>query len=470
MKNITAEKIALVCNGELHTGKDYDEKREASCVVIDSRLIEKDGVFVATKGARVNGHDYIPEVMKKGALCAVCEETPESDEYTYVLVEDSFAALKAIAKYYRSCLDVKIVGIIGSVGKTSTKELVASVLSGKFNTLKTEGNFNNEVGVPLTICRIRDEHEAAVVEMGISDFGEMARLGDIVRPDAVVMTNIGPCHLEKLIDLDGVLRAKTVVFDYMKDDSVLILNNQDAKLSSVRKSGNKKIIYYGKGSSIYADNTVSHGLAGTEFVLNLYGYSGKARVNLPGEHMVINSLAAAAIAYEWGLSPEQIIAGIGRAEGLKGRCNIIENKDYVVVDDCYNANPKSMKASIDMMSYAKGRKVAILGDMFELGEEEKELHSQIGRYAVNKGIDLLLCVGKLSENMYAAAMAEAEKIKEANAKAPRAGDEIRIEYFEDKKDLTDRLTGSRSLLNKGDTILIKASHGMGFDEIVDILA
>lgn len=459
MKNLTLNIIARVTGGQLHIGKGYEESKEATCVVIDSRLIEEGGVFVATKGARVDGHDFIPQVMKEGALCAICECRPESEDYSYILVEDSFAALKAIAKFYRSCLDIKIVGIIGSVGKTSTKELVASVIGEKYNTLKTIGNFNNEVGVPLTICRIRDEHEAAVVEMGISDFGEMSRLADIVRPDAVVMTNIGPCHLEKLIDLDGVLKAKTEVFEYMDDDSVLVLNCQDAKLSTVKKSGNKKIVYYGAGSDVYADDVHSHGLAGTEFALNIHGMKAQVRVNLPGEHMVINSLAAAAIGYEWGLSVREIATGIAAAQGLKGRCNIIENDKYVIVDDCYNANPKSMKAALDMLGDATGRKVAILGDMFELGEDENALHAEVGSYAVESGIDLLICIGSLSKYMYEAAD---EKKKELTCD----GEAL---YFETKKDLLDSLESGRSIIRNGDTILIKASHGMSFEEIVNIL-
>lgn len=459
MKNLTLENIARVTGGQLHIGKNYEESKEATCVVIDSRLIEEGGIFVATKGAKVDGHDFIPQVMEKGALCAICECKPESDDYSYILVDDSFAALKSVAKFYRSVLDIKIVGIIGSVGKTSTKELVASVIGTKKNVLKTSGNFNNEVGVPLTICRIRDEHEVAVVEMGISDFGEMSRLADIVRPDAVVMTNIGPCHLEKLIDLDGVLKAKTEVFDYMADDSILVLNRQDAKLSTVTKSGNKRIVFYGDGSDVYADKVKSHGLAGTEFELNLHGKKANARVNLPGEHMIINSLAAAAIGYEWGLSLEQIVDGIALAQGLKGRCNIIENEEYVIVDDCYNANPKSMKAAIDMIGDATGRKVAVLGDMFELGADENALHAEIGSYAMEQGVDLLICIGNLSKHMYDAALLKKEEI---------AGSSQAV-YCETKKDLLDNAMGSRPLFQKGDTILIKASHGMSFEEIVDYL-
>lgn len=460
MKNMTLSAIAEAVQGKLHIADAEVADREATCVVLDSRLIEGGGIFVATKGEKVDGHSFIPQVMEKGAIGVICEEAPD-DKYSYILVEDSFIALKQLAKYYRAQLDVKIVGIIGSVGKTSTKEIVSSVLSQKYNVLKTQGNFNNEVGVPLTLCRIREEHQVAVVEMGISDFGEMSRLGDIARPDAVVMTNIGPCHLENLGDLDGVLKAKTEVFQYMKDSSPVVLNKEDGKLGGTLDTANLKVIYYGSGSEYYADKINNLGLKGTAFVLNAAGESIDTQINLPGIHMVTNALAAAAIATELGMTIGEIAEGIRKAQGLSGRSNLIETKEYLLIDDCYNANPKSMRSAIDLMKDALGRKVAILGDMFELGVNEKELHSEIGEYAVDGDIDLLICVGSLSENMYSAAV---NRQKETPSK-------ISVLYYEKKEDLLNILKdNSRSMLRKDDTILIKASHGMGFAEIVEYLS
>ena len=198
MKNMTLENIAKACNGKLLGMKEMGAEQEASCVVIDSRKIENGGIFVATKGERVDGHSFIAQVAEKGALGVVCEKAPEDCEIPYILVEDSFVALKQIAEFYREQLTIPVVGITGSVGKTSTKEMIAGVLSQGFCVLKTEGNFNNEVGLPLTLLRIREEHEVAVVEMGISDFGEMHRLSKMAKPDICVMTNIGQCHLENL--------------------------------------------------------------------------------------------------------------------------------------------------------------------------------------------------------------------------------------------------------------------------------
>lgn len=460
MKNMTLSAIADAIGGKLHIGLSFDESKEATGVVIDSRLVEEGSIFVATKGAKVDGHDFIPQVMEKGALGVICEKEPEDKSYLYILVEDSFKALKEIAAYYRRQLNIKIVGIIGSVGKTSTKEIVAAALSTKYDVLKTQGNFNNEVGVPLTLLRIRDNHEIAVVEMGISDFGEMSRLGAIANPDVVIMTNIGPCHLEQLKDLDGVLKAKTEVFDYMPEDGIIILNGKDEKLRTIDKSDNRKIVYY-DSEDIFAEIIENRGLKGTSFDIHAYGEKVFANINLPGIHMVINSLAATAAGLELGLTLSDVAKGIETAEGVAGRSHLIETKDYLLIDDCYNANPKSMKSAIDLMKNALGRRIAILGDMFELGENEKELHGQVGEYAVVSGIDVLVCVGDLCKNMYDAAINIREEMDR----------NCEIIYFSKKEDLLNTLKDtSRSFIKTGDTILIKASHGMGFTEIVEMLS
>ena len=210
MKNLTLENIAKACAGKLVLPDNGETgRKEATCVVIDSRKIEQGGVFIATRVEKVDGHSFIPAVEKAGAMGVVCERAPEECGIPYILVEDSFKALKDLAEFYRKQLSIQVVGITGSVGKTSTKEMIASVLSTKFHVLKTQGNFNNEIGLPLTVLSIREEHEIAVLEMGISDFGEMHRLSKIARPDICVMTNIGQCHLENLGTRKGILKAKS---------------------------------------------------------------------------------------------------------------------------------------------------------------------------------------------------------------------------------------------------------------------
>lgn len=264
VKNLTLENIAKACGGTYYGSGDAKAK-EAAGVVIDSRRVERDFVFIATKGERVDGHSFISQVFGKGALCVVCEREPDKAEGPYILVDDSFAALKEIAAFYREQLDVKVVGITGSVGKTSTKEFIAGVLSEKYHVLKTAGNFNNEVGLPLTVLQITSGHEVAVLEMGINHFGEMHRLSKIAKPDICVITNIGQCHLEFLKSREGILAAKTEIFDYMSENGDVCVNGDDDMLQTIQEVKGRKPVTFGMGStcSVYADNIVNNGLFGS---------------------------------------------------------------------------------------------------------------------------------------------------------------------------------------------------------------
>ncbi len=458
MKNLTLENVAKAVNGKL-CNKTAALTGEVSGVVLDSRKVEKNYLFVATKGERVDGHSFINDVFDKGAMAVICEKEPKLSQANadkpYIIVEDSFQALKDVAAFYREQLSVKVVGITGSVGKTSTKEVVASVLSARYNVLKTEGNFNNEVGLPLTVLRIRDDVEVAVLEMGISDFGEMHRLSRIAKPDVCVITNIGQCHLENLGTRDGILKAKTEIFDFMKPDASICLNGDDDKLITVGEVKGKKPIFFGRSSNfaVYTTQYENKGLAGISLKVNRPGEQFDAKVPLPGEHMVNNALAAVAVATVFGLNQEEIKEGLSKVEAVGGRSHIIQKDKLTIVDDCYNANPVSMKAAIDLLTMANTRKVAILGDMFELGEREKEFHAEVGSYAVTKNIDCIICVGKLSRNMYEAALVNEESLS-------------KIYYYETKEEM---LTALPSVLNEKDTVLVKASHGMHFEEVVKIL-
>lgn len=263
MENMTLKKIVQACGGT-YTGKEEEEKAVAG-FVLDSRQVEPDFCFIATKGERVDGHSFIPDVLAKGAACVVCEYIPEGIEGNFILVKDSFQALKEIAEYYRTTLTIPIIGITGSVGKTSTKEFIAAVLSEKYNVLKTEGNFNNEVGVPLMILRIRKEHEIAVLEMGINHFGEMHRLSKIVKPDTCVMTNIGECHLEFLKSREGVLRAKSEIFDYLNEYGTVYINGDDDMLRRIERVKHKRPVTFGVGyrNDYCAEQLRNSGLSGS---------------------------------------------------------------------------------------------------------------------------------------------------------------------------------------------------------------
>lgn len=452
MKAMSLREIAAAVDGQ-YFGNIENLELQVSGVAIDSRKIEEGFLFIPIKGARVDGHTFIPQVMEKGALCTLSERPLQEASYSYILVESCEQALKDLAEHYRKALDIKVVGITGSVGKTSTKEMIASVLSQKYNVLKTAGNFNNEIGLPLTIFNIREEHEVAVLEMGISDFGEMSRLAKMARPDICVITNIGLCHLENLGDRDGILKAKTEMFDYRQPNAKIILNGDDDKLITVKEWEGCAPVYFGLSKELdaYATDIQSLSLRGTACNLHLGAQEIKVTIPIPGHHMVFNALAGALVGQELGLSLQEIKAGIESLVPVSGRNNLIETDSLLIIDDCYNANPVSMKASLDVLATADSRKVAILGDMFELGTNEKELHYEVGVHAAEKKIDLVVCIGDLSEHTAKGA----------------TGSENKVIYFQTKADFLGEV---ESWINAGDTILVKASHGMAFPEIVERLA
>ncbi len=452
MKNLTLENIAAVCGGTYH-GKDDLRTCEVNSITTDSREASEGCLFAAIAGERVDGHDYIGKAADKGAMAVLCEKEPAED-IPYILVKSTLEALQKTAAYYLEQLNIPVVGITGSVGKTSTKETIASVLAQKYRTLKTPGNFNNELGLPLTVFRLRDEDEIAVLEMGISHFGEMSLLAKIARPETCVFTNIGTAHLEYLKDRDGIFRAKTEMLEYMKPEGSIVLNGDDDKLSALKEYKGIRPVFYGFGAEndVRAENVKSLGFEGTDFRMILDGNAFDVHMPVPGRHMVMNALAAAAVGHIYGLTDEEIRAGIGAVETLKGRFHVVRTPRYLVADDCYNANPVSMKASLDILKEGRGRRVAILGDMGELGEKEKDFHREVGRHAAECGIDLLICAGPLSGNM-------AEAAREYNPSLP-------VVYETDRDSLMQKLPG---LLKDGDTILVKASHFMQFEKIVDYL-
>jgi UDP-N-acetylmuramoyl-tripeptide--D-alanyl-D-alanine ligase len=453
MKNLTLENITRICNGVYHGSADALHT-EVESIVTDSRQAQAGCLFVPIVGERVDAHKFIPQVMASGALATLSEHVLDDSDYPYILVESSLQAVKDIAEFYLQQLDIPVVGITGSVGKTSTKEVIASVLEQKYCTLKTQGNFNNELGLPLTVFRLRPEHEIAVLEMGISDFGEMSRLAKIARPDTSVITNIGTCHLENLGDRDGVLKAKTEVFNYIRPQGHIVLNGDDDKLFTVKEYNGIRPVFFGMSPEhdVYADEIVSRGLKGMSCRIHLGEESFFVDIPMPGRHMIYNALAAAAVGRIYGLTNEQIKNGIESLQPISGRFRMIETEKLLIVDDCYNANPMSMKASLDVLKESLGRRVAILGDMGELGENEIQLHREVGAHAGCCGIDVCICVGSLCKHM-------AEAAKEANP-------ELTVIYEPDKESLLADLEG---YVNKGDAILVKASHFMNFQEVVEKL-
>ena len=451
MKNMSLKEIAQAVSGQFF-GDTAKLSQEVSGVTIDSRKVEEGFLFVPIRGERVDGHSFIPSVMQAGALCTLSEQPLENADFSYILVGSCKQALKDLAEHYRKALDIKVVGISGSVGKTSTKEMIASVLSQKYNVLKTAGNFNNEIGLPLTIFNIRDCHQVAVLEMGISNFGEMHRLTKMAQPDVCVITNIGLCHLENLGDRDGILKAKTEMFDFMQKDAKIILNGDDDKLSTVKEVKGITPKFFGLSGekNAFADNIRSLSLKGIACSIHLGDESFDVVIPIPGHHMVYNALAGALVGQELGLTIDEIKSGIEALVPVAGRNNLIETDSLMIIDDCYNANPISTKASLDVLALADNRKVAVLGDMFELGENEKQLHFGVGEHAAKNNIDLIVCVGALSQNT-----ADGAKNGGAN-----------VLHFATKQDF---LAEAKTILKKGDAVLVKASNGMAFKEIVENL-
>lgn len=450
MKHFTVRQFMEACRGTWHGPSELLE-REIHGVVTDSRYVQKDDLFIAVVGERVDGHRFIPNIYAKGALCAVSQQKLSEPAGPYLLVEDTLQALKDGAEAYRKTLNIPFIGITGSVGKTSTKEMIASVLGQKYQVLKTPGNYNNEIGVPLTLFMIDQNHEAAVLEMGMNHFGEMHRLSKMVRPTHCVFTNIGVAHLEHLGSREGIFKAKSEMLDYAAPDARIFINGDDDKLNVLKD----RSVAFGQNSSlqVWADHMENLGLDGIRCRIHADGRYMDVTIPLPGTHMVYNACAGVCVGLSLGLSMEQIQKGIESLKPLNGRSNILHTPHYTLLDDCYNANPVSMCAMLDVLNYALTRKVAILGDMGELGEETKALHASVGEHLEKLRIDMIITIGELSLAIHEAA-------KKA---APHAA----CIHYERKEAF---LAEADSLLKEGDSVLIKASHYMEFEKIVAALS
>lgn len=446
MRGISVKEAAAIAGGRLINEINAD--REILSVAIDSRKVENGAMFAALRGEHVDGHDYIARAFELGAVCCLAEFAPEGVSGSAIVVADVAQAMKDLAEAYRKRFDIPIIGVAGSVGKTTAKEMIAAVLSSRYKVLKTEKNLNNELGVPLTIFRIDPEHEAAVVEMGISDFGEMRRLAKIVRPTMAVYTLIGNAHLERLYDRNGVLKAKTEMVEFIPEDGTLFLNADDDLLASYECRQKRVSFGLDPDADVRAENLSCDGLHGTS--CDIVSGERRIRAYIPayGKHMVYAALEGAAVGLKLGLTDEEIAAGIANYETVGRRASIADTGFITLVDDCYNANPDSVMCGIDSLSQSSGRKVCIFGDMLEMGENQDELHAQVGRYAADNGIALLLCVGELSKSTC------------------KAAEDIGSLHFETNEELIEELP---KLIRKGDAVLVKASHSMKFEEISEAL-
>lgn len=466
MEKITIEEILqavegkLVVEGTVNTEDNIETEYgniTFSGVSTDSRKIEKNNIFIALKGENFNGNDYILQAIKAGAALSIIDEIKFNKDdinssMSVIIVNDTRKALLSLAKFYRSKLSTKIIGITGSTGKTSTKDLTAAVLSSKFKVFKTLGNFNNEIGLPLMIFKLDNSFDAAVLEMGMSNFQEIHRLADVSRPDIALITNIGLSHIENLKTRENILKAKLEITDFFDSEKVLILNGEDELLKDV-ETIDYKILKTGTdlGFDFCAKDI---NLSESSIGFTLYEKEGNITeqftIEIPGKHNILNSILAIACGRLFGMDYAAIKEGLKNLQTTSMRLDIVRCDKFTIIDDCYNASPDSMKAALDVVSNMKGqRRIAVLGTMRELGDSSYEAHKEVGKYAKDKKIDVLLTTGEFSD-----AFKEGfEKDSTANS----------IIAFKNSNDLIEYL---KKNICEDDLVLIKASRYMKFENIV----
>jgi len=457
----TIDEILTATGGELVAGKEFARFEKIS---IDSRNITRKDLFVAVKGQNHDGHRFIEDVIKKGVNGIVIDRQKFSraikdlivNDVFCLLVKDTVRALGDLAAFHRQRFSVPIVCITGSNGKTTTKEMTALVMGQKFNTLKTLGNLNNEFGVPLTIFRMNHSHGAAVIELGMNHPGEIKRLSQICGPDLGIITNIAPAHLEGLGSIENVMSAKGELIENIKPGGVIVLNGDDTYSQRLGSIAGCKVSYFGQ--SIVADiraSDISKKNSTTVFTLELPNEKISVTINAPGQFMVSNAMAAAAIGYLSGLSAAEIKAGLEAFKPVKGRMDVIESRrGFFVIDDSYNANPGSMAAAIQTLVSLKGENKAALvaGDMLELGEDAHRLHESIGQVAVQSGVNRLFLTGRYAKD-----------VKKGAQQQGMADHEIIVGG---KMNLVKPLV---EFLAPKDWVLVKGSRGSGMEEIVRAL-
>jgi UDP-N-acetylmuramoyl-tripeptide--D-alanyl-D-alanine ligase len=456
----TVNEVLKATGGELLCG---DKPRAFEKVSIDSRDISAGDLFVAIVGEVHDGHLFANEVVEKGVGGLVvakdkANELPISDwqsrQIACVAVSDTQQALGDLAAFHRSRTEVAVVAITGSNGKTTTRQMTAEVVAQKFNTLSTIGNYNNQIGVPLTLLRLAPEHTWAVIELGTSSPGEIARLAQICMPDIGVITNIGPAHLEGLGSLDGVMREKGQLIDHLKTGGRAVLNADDRRVLKIAGRTEKAVLLYGlaKNAAIRA-NTVQAKVGGISFNLNLPRENLTVDLKVPGQFMVMNALAAAAVGHLLELSAAEIKSGLEKFKPAWGRMNIFQTANGIhIIDDTYNANPDSMQAAITTLNAlrANNRGVFVAGDMLELGARTEPLHKQVGAWAAVANIDKLMITGEFADAVAAGA---------ADARMNRK------DIFTGSRD--EILDALKNSLRPGDWVLIKGSRGARMDIIVE---
>lgn len=455
MHELTVKDIISACNGKLLYG---NEDTKISNFSKDTRTISVGDMYIGIKGENFDGNIFCKKALDLGAVGCITDGDIENlEDYkskVIIKVENSVTALQKIANYKRNLYNIPVVAITGSVGKTSTKDIVASVVSQKYNVLKTEGNLNNQIGLPLTLLQLKN-HTAVVVEMGMGNAGEISNLSKTAEPTLAVITNVGTSHIGNLGSRENILKAKLEILDGLMSDGKLIINNDNDLLHKYyEENKSDKLLPYGiedfsllKPTNIICKNDSS------SYSITINNETCEVKVPVGGKHFIYNSLSAILVGLQLDIPISDIISGIENFTLTKSRMEINHIKDNItIINDAYNASYDSMKAALEYLhGYSKERKIAVLGDMLELGEFSEQLHENVGNEVVNNNIDILITIGKEAMNIY--------------KKSIDLGfDSHNAFWFDNNSDAIKKING---ILKPNDVVLLKASHGMNFIEILN---
>ena len=456
MEALSVKDLLQATNGNLVSGNELDEINN---IAIDSRKAKLGDVFIAIIGENLDGHKFMQSALDNGCKTFIKNRSNsikfESSDINLIEVDDTTIALGDIAKYYKEKFVIPYIGVTGSVGKTTTKDMIYAAISNNFDTLKNEGNFNNHMGVPLTLFNLNKKHECAIIEMGMSNFNEIEYLANIVNPKIGVISNIGLSHIENLGSQDGILKAKLEITTNFDENNILILNGDDEYLSKVCKEDcnyNLKTFGFNSNNDVYC----------TEYIMSEDSINFKCIIDgkeeaifIPtvGKHNIYNAMAAILVGLTLGMELEDIKLGLRGFTASKMRLDIFKKDDLTIINDAYNASPDSMKAALDILGRYEKRRVAILGDMFEMGEHSEYGHRLVGESSINN-VDILITIGDMS--------------KFIGDEAKKLGlDNNNIHHFENKELAIESLN---NLINKDDVVLVKASRGMKLEQIVEYLS
>jgi len=452
MQPMTIQEIVTAVNGVWWNPQEGLPAVREICT--DSRKITPGCLFLPWVGEKFDGHNFIDAALDAGAAGCLCAKLPQDirkDKF-YIKVNDTRLALRALASAYRERFNIPVVQITGSVGKTTTKEMIASVLGAKLRVLKTEGNFNNDIGAPLTLLGLSPEHEVAVIETGMNHFGEIEYLGAMVRPDVAVISNIGAAHIEYLGSREGILQAKCEIFAHLKEGGLAVLNGDDALLDTVDVPFETVRCGQSEHCQVRVTEIADHGVDGITCTVETQKDRYALTISTPGEHMVYSASIAVAVGEALGLDHDEIVRGVAAYEPAGSRMRVVRlNEGRIILDDCYNANPQSVTAALEVLAKTEcDRQVAVLGDMGELGDLTNQAHYNMGALAAMLGIDYVVAIGE-----------KASRIADGTA---MGGGEVL--YFSTKEEAIGTL---KQLLEPNTVMLVKASHAMQFSALVSQL-